>query len=52
MDVSTVVADLTLAASTPAMAGLVGVAEQSLATAHREADEHASALAARLRAAA
>ncbi len=52
MDVTTVIADLTLAASTPAMAGLVGIAEQSLATAHREAEEHASALAARLRAAA
>ncbi len=52
MSCTTVVADLTLAASTPAMAGLVGVAEQSLATAHREAEEHASALAARLRAAA
>jgi FMN-dependent NADH-azoreductase len=52
MDCTTVVADLTLASSTPAMADLVGVAEQSLATAHREAEEHASALAARLRAAA
>lgn len=52
MDVRTVVADLTLAAVTPAMADLVGVAEQSLATAHEEATQHGSSLAQRLREAA
>ncbi len=52
MTVTTIIADLTLAATNPAMAGLVGVAEQSLATAHREAVAHGTELAARLRAAA
>ncbi len=48
MDVRTVIADLTLAAVTPAMADLVGVAEQSLATAHQEATQHGADLRARL----
>lgn len=48
MNVRTVIADLTLAKVTPAMADLVGVAEQSLATAHEEATQHGSALAERL----
>ena len=48
MVVRTVTADLTLAAVTPAMADLVGVAEQSLATAHQQATEHGASLAQRL----
>lgn len=46
MDVNTVVADLTLAAVTPAMSHLVDVAEQSLATAHGDATRHGTGLAA------
>lgn len=51
MDLRTVVADLTLASVTPAMADLVGVAEQSLATAHAQATEHGRSLEQRLQAA-
>lgn len=52
MSVRVIAAELTLAAVVPAMSGLIGVAEQSLATAHAEAAEHATSLAARLSAAA
>lgn len=48
MDLRTTIADLTLAAVNPAMADLVGIAEQSLATAHSEAGQHGGSLAARL----
>lgn len=48
MDLRTVIADLTLAASTPAMTDLVGIAEASLATAHTDAIRHGGDLAARL----
>lgn len=48
MTVETVIADLTLAPTTPAMAALVGIAEQSLATAHDDAARHGIALATRL----
>lgn len=52
MEVKTVAAELTLAAVNPAMSGLVGVAAQSLATAHEEATAQGTSLAARLSAAA
>lgn len=48
MELRTVIADLTLASSTPAMTDLVGIAEQSLATAHTEATRHGTDLSTRL----
>ncbi len=45
MEVDTVIADLTLASSTPAMASLVEAAEQSLAEAHSAASGHGVRLA-------
>ena len=52
MEVATAAAELTLAGVNPAMADFIGVAEQSLATAHAEATAHGTRLAERLRAAA
>lgn len=49
MEVSTTAVELTLAGVNPAMADLIGVAEQSLATAHAEAGAHGTRLAERLR---
>lgn len=46
MEVETVVADLTLAASTPAMAHLIEMAQESLASANTAAAEHGARLAA------
>lgn len=48
MDLTTTAAELTLAAVNPAMADFVGIAEQSLATAHAEAAAHGTRLAERL----
>jgi len=45
MELHSVVADLTLASVTPAMAHLVDAAEQSLATAHEQAARHGADLA-------
>lgn len=52
MRVETVEAELTLAGVNPAMADLVGLAEESLAAAHLAAAEHGRSLADRLQAAA
>jgi FMN-dependent NADH-azoreductase len=48
MQVSVAAAELTLAPVVPAMAGLIGLHEQSLAAAHVEAAAHARTLVARL----
>ncbi len=52
MTVDTVIADLTLAATTPEMAHLVEAAEQALAEAHTSAAQHGARLAAAARTAA
>ena len=52
MDVATTAAELTLAPVNPALAEFIGIAEQSLATAHAEATAHGTRLAQRLRSAA
>ncbi len=48
MDLTTTAAELTLAGVNPAMADFIGIAEQSLATAHAEATAHGTRLAERL----
>ena len=52
MTASVAAAELTLAGVVPEMSGLIGIAEQSLASAHAEARAHGGDLAARLAAAA
>ena len=52
MDLATTAAELTLAGVNPALADFIGVAEQSLATAHAEAAAHGTRVAERLHAAA
>jgi FMN-dependent NADH-azoreductase len=52
MDLTTIAAELTLAGVNPALADFIGIAEQSLATAHVEAAAHGRRLAERLQTAA
>jgi FMN-dependent NADH-azoreductase len=52
MDLTTTAAELTLAGVNPALADFIGVAEQSLATAHAEAAAHGTRVAEQLQAAA
>ena len=48
MDLTTTAAELTLAGVNPALVDFIGIAEQSLATAHAEATAHGTRLAERL----
>jgi FMN-dependent NADH-azoreductase len=52
MDLTTTAAELTLAGVNPALADFIGIAEQSLATAHAEATANGTRVAERLHAAA